>query len=138
MFFKILPFTPNAKFWKTSQSGKKIWTWYQNFKEKGSLCRAKWFSTQSSKSEKPEQVCEKLLRCPKKCAVSQVIHNLNTYEIGPRIHLWCSTPKLFNFIEVDGELFKIIAFKISNFVSTLYRSIGQNNGNTGKFQTNSF
>ena len=28
-------------------------------------------------------------------------HILNSYEIGPRINLWYSTPKLFNFIELN-------------------------------------
>ena len=46
------------------------------------------------------------------CAMSQMVHILNTYEIGSRINLWCSTPKLFNFIELDFVVFKVIAFKI--------------------------
>ena len=45
-------------------------------------------------------------------AISQAVHILNTYEIGPRIDLWCSTPKLFNFIELDLIVLKIIGFKI--------------------------
>ena len=50
------------------------------------------------------------------CAVSLVVHLLNIYEIGPRIKLWYSTPKLLNFIELDLVVFKIIAFKMmSNF-----------------------
>ena len=49
-------------------------------------------------------------------AMSQAVHILNTYEINLRINLWCSTPKLFNFIELDKVIFKINAFKImSNF-----------------------
>ena len=37
-------------------------------------------------------------------------------EVSPRINLRCSTTKLFNFIELDLVVFKIIAFKIiSNF-----------------------
>ena len=51
------------------------------------------------------------------CAVSQAVYILNTYEIDPRINFWCSTPKLFNFIELDLVVFKIIAFKMmSNFL----------------------
>ena len=42
-----------------------------------------------------------------------MVHKLNTYEIGPRINLWCSIPTLFNFIQL-GLLFKIIAFKIKS------------------------
>ena len=34
------------------------------------------------------------------CVVSKVVHILNTYEIGPRINLWCSTSKLFNFLDI--------------------------------------
>ena len=40
------------------------------------------------------------------------VHIFNTFDIGPRINLCCSTPKLFNFIELILVAFKIIAFKI--------------------------
>ena len=50
------------------------------------------------------------------CAVSQAVHLLNTYEIRPTINLWFLAPKLFDFIELDSVVFKIIAFKMmSNF-----------------------
>ena len=50
------------------------------------------------------------------CAMSQGVHILKTYEISPRINLLCSTPILFNFIEQDLIVYKIIAFKMmSNF-----------------------
>ena len=51
-------------------------------------------------------------------AVSKAVHKLNTNKIGPRINLWCSTPKLFNFVELDQVFFKIIAFKM------LFNSLG--------------
>ena len=43
---------------------------------------------------------------------------LNTYEIGPRINLLCSTRKLFNFTEVDEVVFKIIGFKMMSIFWT--------------------
>ena len=53
------------------------------------------------------------------CVVSQAVHILNTYEIGPRINLWYSIPLPFNFIAPDLVVFKIIAFRItSNFWDT--------------------
>ena len=55
------------------------------------------------------------------CALPQAGHILKTYEIGPRIYLWCLTSKLFNFIELNSVLFKLIAFKMMlNFCNTLY------------------
>ena len=35
-----------------------------------------------------------------------------THEIGPRINLWCSSSKLFNFNELDWIVFKMIVFEI--------------------------
>ena len=53
------------------------------------------------------------------CAVSQAAHILNTYEIGPEMILWCSIPKLFNFIGLDFVVFQIIAFKMMSKFSGL-------------------
>ena len=46
------------------------------------------------------------------CATSQVVHILNTNEISPRVNFWSSTPKLFNFIDLDWVVLKIIASKM--------------------------
>lgn len=46
------------------------------------------------------------------CDTTHPVHILNTNEIGPTINLWCSTPALFNFTELDLVVFKVSAFKI--------------------------
>ena len=49
------------------------------------------------------------------CAMSLAVRILNSYEISPRINLGL-TSKLFNLIELDLVVFKIIVFKMmSNF-----------------------
>ena len=45
-------------------------------------------------------------------AMSQAVHVLNTYEICPRINVWSSILKLFDFVELYWVVFKIIAFKM--------------------------
>lgn len=37
--------------------------------------------------------------------VSQAVHIFNTCRIGPIINLWCSTPVVFNFNELDWVVF---------------------------------
>ena len=46
--------------------------------------------------------------------LQHVWHILSTNEIGHRVNLRCSTPKLLYFIELDKIVFKIIALKITS------------------------